>query len=397
MVGRVTSSAAPPLAELPGWVTLVRAANPGPMTLEGTNTWVLRLPATDGVLVIDPGPLDEGHLVAVAACGPVAGVLLTHGHPDHRDGLDRFLEITGARLDDGPDPDAGGLRVRRLPTPGHTSDSVCFVVERDGQRLVLTGDTILGRGTTVVAHPDGDLADYLTSLRRLVELVRSRCCRATGPRWGTAPRPPPSTWSTGWPGSTRSARHGRPGQTAPRRSWRRSTPTWTGRCGRPPSSVLAQLDYLRDLDDGGRRRVRRDLPRLRHGHGAERSLLPQLRGGAAGRRQLPERRTAHRHRALRRPLRLHSVVGGSRPRAGRCRDRPRACGVGRRRADLRRSRGQAHRRRDHGRLRRPGGPRGRPGACGAYRVGHATGGAPRARRRTRRRGPGRPAHRRQHR
>jgi glyoxylase-like metal-dependent hydrolase (beta-lactamase superfamily II) len=175
MVGRVTSSAASPLAVLPSWVTLVRAANPGPMTLDGTNSWVLRAPGADACVVVDPGPLDEAHLAAVAAHGPVAAVLLTHGHPDHREGLARFQEITGAPLVEAADPadpadPAAGVRLARLATPGHTSDSVCFVAECAGERAVLTGDTILGRGTTVVAHPDGDLGDYLESLRRLVEL-----------------------------------------------------------------------------------------------------------------------------------------------------------------------------------------------------------------------------------
>jgi glyoxylase-like metal-dependent hydrolase (beta-lactamase superfamily II) len=170
MVGRVTSSAASPLTGLPTWVTLVRAANPGPMTLDGTNSWVLRAAGADACLVIDPGPLDETHLAAVAAHGPVAAVLLTHGHPDHREGLARFQELTGAPLVEAADPAGTGVRLHRLATPGHTSDSVCFVAECAGERAVLTGDTILGRGTTVVAHPDGDLGDYLESLRQLIEL-----------------------------------------------------------------------------------------------------------------------------------------------------------------------------------------------------------------------------------
>jgi glyoxylase-like metal-dependent hydrolase (beta-lactamase superfamily II) len=161
---RVTTPVVAPAGQLPGWATLVRADNPGPMTLEGTNTWVLRAPGADRVLVVDPGPLDEAHLRAVAASGPVAGVLVTHGHPDHVAGLDRFRELTGAPLV----TSAPGLTPIR--TPGHTADSVCLLVEYAGVAAVLTGDTILGRGTTVVAYPDGDLGDYLDSLRRLAEL-----------------------------------------------------------------------------------------------------------------------------------------------------------------------------------------------------------------------------------
>jgi glyoxylase-like metal-dependent hydrolase (beta-lactamase superfamily II) len=149
---------------VPEWATLVRAANPGPMTLDGTNTWVLRLPDLDGCLVVDPGPLDEAHLAAVAAYGPVAGVLVTHGHPDHVEGLPRFLELTGAAVVE----DIPGIR--RIPTPGHTADSVSYLVTDRKSPGVLSGDTVLGRGTTVIAHPDGDLGDYLASLDRLAQL-----------------------------------------------------------------------------------------------------------------------------------------------------------------------------------------------------------------------------------
>ncbi len=162
---------------MPASVTLVRADNPGPMTLEGTNTWLIAGP--DGLLVVDPGPLDEGHLRRVAEHGPVAGILLTHRHPDHAEGAARFARLTGApvldraTLEEGLADGAvlGPLRV--LHTPGHTADSISFVLDAgpDGDApAVLTGDTILGRGTTVVAHPDGDLRAYLASLRRLADL-----------------------------------------------------------------------------------------------------------------------------------------------------------------------------------------------------------------------------------
>ncbi|MGB9378876.1 MAG: MBL fold metallo-hydrolase [Mycobacteriales bacterium] len=165
-------------ATLPRWARLVRCDNPSPMTLEGTNTWLidggaLDLPGT--MVVVDPGPLDERHLQAVAAAGPVALVLLTHRHPDHAEGAQRFAEITGAAVLDRADfstegGDVPGVRV--LYTPGHTSDSVSFVVTgpEGGDPAVLTGDTILGRGSTVVAHPDGDLRSYLSSLERLRNL-----------------------------------------------------------------------------------------------------------------------------------------------------------------------------------------------------------------------------------
>jgi glyoxylase-like metal-dependent hydrolase (beta-lactamase superfamily II) len=173
----VTTSVATIATELPEWVVLVRAPNPGPMTLDGTNTWVLRAPGRPACVVVDPGPLHAEHLEAVAAHGPVAAVLVTHGHHDHVEGLARFRELTGAELIDvtsvGITVHVAGLAIEVLSTPGHTADSVSFVVSASdgpGGRAVCTGDTILGRGTTVVASPDGDLGDYLDSLGRLAAL-----------------------------------------------------------------------------------------------------------------------------------------------------------------------------------------------------------------------------------
>lgn len=151
------------------------------MTLDGTNTWLLRAAPAGPAAVVDPGPLLDVHLEAVAALGPVSAVLLTHRHPDHAEGARRLHQMTGAPvlardpslcidadpLADGTKIDAGGLRIRVLLTPGHSADSVSFLVDHAAEPAVLTGDTILGRGTTVVAHPDGRLGDYLTTLERL--------------------------------------------------------------------------------------------------------------------------------------------------------------------------------------------------------------------------------------
>ncbi|MBQ0903469.1 MBL fold metallo-hydrolase [Micromonospora sp. U21] len=180
MSGHVTAPAAALADELPNWVTLLRAPNPGPMTLDGTNTWVLRAAPGEPAVVIDPGPADEGHLAAIAAYAPVGFVLITHGHPDHTEGAPRLSGLLGGvpvlavdpvhTIGGEPLTEPGehfGLEIRPLDTPGHTADSVCFLVECGDERVVLTGDTILGRGTTVVAHPDGHLGDYLTSLGRL--------------------------------------------------------------------------------------------------------------------------------------------------------------------------------------------------------------------------------------
>ena len=168
--------------------TCVLAANPGPMTLDGTNTWVLSAPGSDEAVVVDPGPDDPRHLAAIARV--VAGVgarvtliLLTHGHDDHSAGAAAFAAQVGApvrswdpqhRTGDaglaaGESISAGGVQIDVIATPGHTSDSVTFGIPGG----ILTGDTVLGRGTTVVAHPDGRLADYLASLRTLRALVEA--------------------------------------------------------------------------------------------------------------------------------------------------------------------------------------------------------------------------------
>jgi len=161
------------------------APNPGPMTLEGTNTWILRDPVEQACVVVDPGPLDDGHVDRIAAAGPVALIVLTHSHLDHAEAAPRLAELTGAPVvarDPGWCRDAPVLEPGRydavagvdwltILTPGHSSDSVCLLLPRD--RALLTGDTILGRGTTVVAHPDGRLADYLDSLRRLRDLAET--------------------------------------------------------------------------------------------------------------------------------------------------------------------------------------------------------------------------------
>ncbi|MBQ0985424.1 MBL fold metallo-hydrolase [Streptomyces sp. F63] len=166
----------------------VLAPNPSPMTLDGTNTWIVSEPDSDLAVVIDPGPLDDSHLAEIVATAERAGkrvalTLLTHGHADHAEGAARFAALTGTavraldpalRLGDeglgaGDVVTTGGLELRVVPTPGHTSDSLSFHLPADA--AVLTGDTVLGRGTTMVAHPDGRLGEYLDSLRRLRSLT----------------------------------------------------------------------------------------------------------------------------------------------------------------------------------------------------------------------------------
>lgn len=180
--------------------TCVLCPNPGPMTLDGTNTWVLREPGSHGVVVVDPGPDDERHLERVARTvqeqgGRVQTGLLTHRHPDHADGAPYLSELTGAPvhavdpgarvagegLRDGQTLTVEGLELGVVATPGHTDDSVCFLLEADG--VLLTGDTVLGQGTTVIDGDDG-LAPYMRSLYRLRDVVEEYGVRALLPGHG---------------------------------------------------------------------------------------------------------------------------------------------------------------------------------------------------------------------
>ncbi|WP_067825438.1 MBL fold metallo-hydrolase [Nocardia inohanensis] len=171
---------------------VVLADNPSGMTLEGTNTWLLRAPGSAEYVLVDPGPKDRKHTEAVVAAtgGNIALVLITHEHFDHTGGIDRLVKETGApvraasaeflrgsgtELVDGEVIEAAGVRITVLATPGHTQDSLSFLVDGpDGERLLLTGDTVLGSGTTVLESRDDALADYLSSMHRLLEVAPGR-------------------------------------------------------------------------------------------------------------------------------------------------------------------------------------------------------------------------------
>jgi len=172
------------------YVQLLRAPNPGPMTLEGTNTCVIT-DAGEGALVLDPGPAIQVHLEAVlAACGPrLITVVLTHRHLDHSEGAALLAEQAGCGvraadpqfrlgaegLDGGELITLGTITLEVVETPGHTSDSRSLLLSGpDGVSRLLTGDMVLGRGTTVISYPDGDLAAYFHSLDLLQELVTAR-------------------------------------------------------------------------------------------------------------------------------------------------------------------------------------------------------------------------------
>jgi len=192
-----------------GRARCVLAPNPSLMTLDGTNTWLVAEPGSEAAIVVDPGPDDSGHLDRIVATADQAGqrieqIVLTHGHADHSAGARRLAGLTGAPVlaadptyqlgDDGLRPGdavrAGHCELAVIATPGHTSDSVCLLLEADG--ALLTGDTVLGRGTTVIAG-DGSLSDYLRSLDRLRALADEAGLRALLPGHGPVLADPAGT------------------------------------------------------------------------------------------------------------------------------------------------------------------------------------------------------------
>jgi glyoxylase-like metal-dependent hydrolase (beta-lactamase superfamily II) len=153
-------------------VRRVVAPNPGPYTGPGTNTWILE--GDPVAVVIDPGPDDDAHLSAIEkklAGAPVGLILVTHSHSDHLPLAARLGDRHHSRvlrhpaLADGDLLQVGRVKLRALFTPGHASDHFCFLQEED--RAVFTGDLVLGRGSTMITYPDGDMAAYFTSIERL--------------------------------------------------------------------------------------------------------------------------------------------------------------------------------------------------------------------------------------
>jgi glyoxylase-like metal-dependent hydrolase (beta-lactamase superfamily II) len=178
--------------------SVVLAPNPSPMTLEGTNTYLIGAPGAGGVVVVDPGPDLPGHRKAVdGACADldaeVAAVVLTHHHPDHAEAagwaqswgapLHAFdptlISAPAAPLGDAEALRTAGVELEPVHTPGHASDHLCLRVR--GTDALLTGDHILGRGTTVVTWPDGDMAAYMASLERVGALGASALYPGHGP------------------------------------------------------------------------------------------------------------------------------------------------------------------------------------------------------------------------
>jgi glyoxylase-like metal-dependent hydrolase (beta-lactamase superfamily II) len=156
-------------------VQRVVAPNPGPYTGPGTNTWIVD--AGPVAIVIDPGPDDDKHLAAIdqrLGSTAVGVVLVTHSHPDHLPLAERFAtrhKATVRRYPELGDEDVvrvGTLNVTALHTPGHSADHLSFWLADD--RVVFTGDLVLGRGSSMVTYPEGDVAAYLRSLERLQAL-----------------------------------------------------------------------------------------------------------------------------------------------------------------------------------------------------------------------------------
>jgi glyoxylase-like metal-dependent hydrolase (beta-lactamase superfamily II) len=151
----------------------VRADNPSPLTLDGTNTYIA------AGWVVDPGPDDEEHLRAVleAADGSIEGIVLTHDHFDHAQGAPRLAALAGgvSVRHPGAGDDPGPFTV--VPSPGHSRDSVCLILGR----ICFSGDTVLGEGSVFVPGDGGGLSGYLAALERLLELDLEAICPGHGP------------------------------------------------------------------------------------------------------------------------------------------------------------------------------------------------------------------------
>jgi glyoxylase-like metal-dependent hydrolase (beta-lactamase superfamily II) len=188
----------PTTAELEPLVIRVLAPNPSPMTLDGTNTYLVGAPGSGQAVLVDPGPDDAAHLAAVEAAlaardARCVAVLVTHHHGDHAEAAQpwgrRFeaqvaaadQAVAGPRgrvLEAGERLQLAGTTIGVVPTPGHTADHLAFRLESGA---VLVGDHVLGRGTSVVTHPEGDVVAYLESLRRVHDLGPSALYCGHGP------------------------------------------------------------------------------------------------------------------------------------------------------------------------------------------------------------------------
>jgi glyoxylase-like metal-dependent hydrolase (beta-lactamase superfamily II) len=164
-------------------IALVRAPNPSPMTLSGTNSYVIDCGGGEAIC-IDPGPLIAAHVEALLArcdrIGKLSWICLTHGHPDHAPAAAALHERTGApvaahersgvprnrTLGDGDTVVAGEIALQTVESPGHSADHVVFY--ESGEGALFTGDVVLGEGYVAVLPPEGDMHAYMRTLERLI-------------------------------------------------------------------------------------------------------------------------------------------------------------------------------------------------------------------------------------
>ena len=177
----------PRFAELAPGVRRLLAPNPSMMTGPGTNTYLFGVAE---IAVIDPGPDIDAHIDAIieAAAAPIRWVLATHTHPDHSPGAVSLVRRTGAELLGLPAPQHGPqdrtfkptrlLTLEAVHTPGHASNHLCF--RHAASNWLVTGDQVIDGSTVVINPPDGDMKDYIDSLRRL----RAMNCDALLPGHG---------------------------------------------------------------------------------------------------------------------------------------------------------------------------------------------------------------------
>jgi len=151
-------------------VRRIVAANAGPLTGEGTNTYLV---GVDEIVVVDPGPADPSHVDAIIGCGGdrIRWVALTHSHDDHAGAAGLLAERTGAEIltfgaiDEGFELEATEFRLLAMHTPGHSPDHLCYLLEEE--RMLFSGDTVIDGSSAMIAPPEGDMAAYVASLERL--------------------------------------------------------------------------------------------------------------------------------------------------------------------------------------------------------------------------------------